>query len=118
MDKEANKPDPFFNDYAIRHGFKDDEGEQRPLAYVSAYTVTRHYGGPEEGGWWFNWNELHCSSPVTDPEAAHAEGHRFKELFGNLEHGNIYSVLGGTELLITLDREPGEQESTERPRYE
>jgi len=34
------------------------------LMYVNAYSVTRHYGGPEEGGWWFNANEPLASIPI------------------------------------------------------
>ena len=30
---------------------------QQRLMYVNAYEVTRHYGGPEEGGWWYNRGE-------------------------------------------------------------
>lgn len=31
---------------------------KRQLVIVSAYTVTREYGGPEEGGWFYNAWEL------------------------------------------------------------
>ncbi len=33
------------------------------LYWVAAYLVTLSYGGPEEGGWWFESGEL-----VTDPD--------------------------------------------------
>jgi hypothetical protein len=36
------------------------------MKYVNAYIVTRHYGGPEEGGWWFNAGEPLASVPVSD----------------------------------------------------
>ena len=26
---------------------------------VTTYRVTRCYGGPEEGGWWYNWWQVH-----------------------------------------------------------
>ncbi len=32
--------------------------------YVNAYFVTRHYGGPEEGGWWYDCGEPVASLPV------------------------------------------------------
>lgn len=34
------------------------------LIYVNAYSVTRHYGGPEEGGWYFNHSEPLASIPI------------------------------------------------------
>lgn len=26
---------------------------------VVIYETTRNYGGPEEGGWWYNWESVH-----------------------------------------------------------
>lgn len=37
------------------------------LIYLNVYAVTRHYGGPEEGGWWFNAGEPLASIPLTNP---------------------------------------------------
>lgn len=42
------------------------------LIYVNAYTVTRHFGGREEGGWWYNRYEPIASIPV---RAISHEGH-------------------------------------------
>jgi len=36
----------------------------RGIVYVNAYAVTRHYGGPEEGGWWYNRGEPLASVPI------------------------------------------------------
>lgn len=35
------------------------------VKYVNAYLVTRHFGGREEGGWWYNWLRCVASVPVT-----------------------------------------------------
>lgn len=43
------------------------------LLYVNAYLVCRVYGGPEEGGWWFNAGEPLASVPV---EAIRQPGHQ------------------------------------------
>ena len=32
--------------------------------FVSLYDVTRQYGGPEEGGWWYNWFSHVVSVPM------------------------------------------------------
>ena len=37
---------------------------QNRLKYINAYIVTRHYGGPEEGGWWYNRGEPVASVPI------------------------------------------------------
>ena len=39
--------------------------------YVNVYAITRHYGGPEEGGWWYNTGEPIESRVATDEH--HAE---------------------------------------------
>ena len=74
--------------------------------YVSAYAVTRHYGGPAEGGDWYNAGELIDSLETTLVEA---EGVRsqLEEKHKEVAHGNIYSVLGGVELQVSISDEPG-----------
>jgi len=42
------------------------------LLYVNAYSVTRHFGGREEGGWWFNAGEPLASIPI---KAKRVKGH-------------------------------------------
>ncbi len=32
--------------------------------FIGIYEVERRYGGPEEGGWWYNWNTHIASVPV------------------------------------------------------
>lgn len=86
--------------------------------HVSAYSVTRHYGGAEEGGWWYNWYErLETSPRVPTRKLAHYE-RRFQAKYGHLGHGNIYSVRGGEKIVVCLERVPGEMTSRHRPHYE
>lgn len=33
-------------------------GRVQPF-YIVAYGISRHYGGPEEGGWWYDWTDVH-----------------------------------------------------------
>jgi len=42
------------------------------ILYVNAYSVTRHYGGSEEGGWYYNQYEPLASIPI---KAISHEGH-------------------------------------------
>ena len=29
--------------------------DKKNMVFVTLYEVSREYGGPEEGGWWYNW---------------------------------------------------------------
>lgn len=160
--------------------------------YLNVYAVTRHYGGPEEGGWWYNVGTPLASVPIkaeslpghddgcyqcnqarkgeasfcrqeptedqithwlygrasldgsdipeflaseeysnwcaTFPEETHLvptnleeKNLRVKELeemFANEKHGNIYSVLGGTDVVVNLEESPAARWPATRPRYE
>jgi len=73
------------------------------LTYINAYVVTRHYGGPEEGGWWFNAGTPLASVPMPadTPESIIQEKiNELEELFCEENEGNIYSVLGGQEVRV------------------
>ena len=84
--------------------------------FVTAYEVTRHFGGPEEGGWWYNWDKPVDTVPC---EAQHAEEVRFEmeSKHRHREQGDIYSVLGGTAVYIAIEDEPGASATTKRPHY-
>lgn len=86
--------------------------------YATAYAVTRHYGGPEEGGWWYNHYQRLESIPMMN-ESPEAIRKHLRKRWEDREHGNIYSVLGGTQVqVITNENVAGENETTEKPRYE
>ena len=161
---------------AYRHGcsgcgtIPDEDGEcecppedyvkpgNEALLYVNAYEVTRHYGGPEEGGWWYNHHEPIASIPVkaisiaghsnvcwtceaaNEGRTHHETGEKYElckwgyhlravdqeqvetfkahleSIYGEIREGNIYSVLGGMEIMIVVEEHVGE--STPRPHYE
>lgn len=85
--------------------------------YVNAYMVTRHYGGPEEGGWWYNMSECvetRTATPLT-AEQVHRE---MEEKWKKEDWGDIYSVLGGVQHEVYVQREPKETEDLDRPHYE
>jgi hypothetical protein len=83
--------------------------------WVTAYAVTRHYGGPEEGGWWFNWFTPVETIRSIDPEVT-------KEIMEHkwqgIKEGDIYSVLGGVDLAVYREENPRQYESKIRPHYE
>jgi len=89
---------------------------ERPI-YLNAYAITRHYGGPEEGGWWYNAGQL-IETIETTADKADDERSKLEEKHKEIKEGNIYSVLGGVDLEVHIDDEPGRDFPEARPRYE
>jgi hypothetical protein len=88
------------------------------MKYVNAYIVTRHYGGPEEGGWWFNAGEPLASVPVSDNGDPEVIREDLRVKFADLNRGNIYSVRGGEEVAVYIEEEFATYFPKERPHYE
>lgn len=87
--------------------------------YVTAYAITRHYGGPEEGGWWYNWHQvIDEAGPFETDEEAEASREALKTKHADVAHGDIYSMAGGVALAVYVEDTPRDSESTERPHYE
>ena len=86
---------------------------------VSVYAVTRHYGGPEEGGWWYDWHTHLLSIPVKLLLGVSDNALRLflADQFDLNEYDNG-SVLGDGEIHQMNEAYPAEHESTERPHYE
>lgn len=88
--------------------------------HLTVYNTTRHYGGPEEGGWWYNWTNVRYSLPIHNLTEEEAE--LLKALLNKVHpsEGNIYSTRGGCEVDIELEEDDkvGEMATKERPRYE
>jgi hypothetical protein len=87
------------------------------IVYVNVYEITREYGGPEEGGWWYN--RLRCleTYPVRNKNSELMQEQLEKD-YAHIKQGNIYSVLGGTELNVYIEERPKQSETKERPHYE
>lgn len=91
------------------------------MKWINVYQTTRHWGGSEEGGWWYNWEHCVASSPFhedTPQDELESEKARLSLLFREQDRGNIYSVNGGVEHWVAIEGERGESETKERPRYE
>jgi hypothetical protein len=94
-----------------------EELNENTIVYVNVYSVTRHYGGAEEGGWWYNWYECIETYPVKN-KAAELIREELEAEHNHKKFGNIYSVLGGRDIEIYIEETPKESETTERPYYE
>lgn len=100
---------------SCKHGYIDAPVDKK--VYVNVYLITRHYGGPEEGGWYYNW--YNCVETVTCKNKDSDEiKSTLEEEYGNRKHGDIYSVLGGQDVLILIEEEMKASETKERPYYE
>ncbi len=91
---------------------------------VAAYSETREYGGPEEGGWWYNLAQLIRPLKMFKSfEAAERYADRLTERLNSPigpNHGrrSKYSVIGDPEVCVKVceERVPA-QFPEERPYY-
>jgi hypothetical protein len=92
----------------------------RPF-YVGVVGTSRHYGGPEEGGWWYDWTDVLDWEEANGWKAGLEIVRRFREEHPTQKYGR-HSVLGnGDDTRIIFSRSSAEIESwqsTERPHYE
>ncbi len=88
------------------------------LVYVNAYRITRHYGGPEEGGWWFDCGEPLGSLPCTSQREAKSKVDEMRAKFAHLAEGDINSVLEGAEVHVYIEEKFARVFPETRPHYE
>ena len=95
-----------------------DSAEINPGLWVNVYSVTRHLGGHEEGGWWYNRGKPLASTHVDNEEEARTIRETCKGSFTELEWGNIYSVNGGVQIDVLIEDHPAKEWPLETPHYE
>jgi hypothetical protein len=110
----CNFPEAFKCETCEGTGFKIIPDNQ--IVFINVYEVERHFGGHEEGGWYFN--ALTCvetfpvrNSAADDMVEVLTDENQFRKW------GNIASVLGGTDVVVQIDEEPKQYETKERPYY-
>jgi hypothetical protein len=84
--------------------------------YVNVYDVTRCFGGPEEGGWWYDAGDCILSLECASTEEARFVARRLAAEYPTT--GNRYSVLGGDDYDVLVESHKGESFPAEVPRYE
>lgn len=87
---------------ALAEAVRKEEG---PLVYVNTYDVTRRYGGPEEGGWWYDEGELLWSQKCQSEDEADEER---ASLVRDLPRGRR----------VCVESHPGENFPRRKPHYE
>lgn len=90
------------------------------IRYVNAYDHNRAYGGPEEGGWWYDVGTVLASIPCVSDEQVEEAKARLKQIYGPQFEGNhdIGSVLCEGVLQIVVEYEAGADYPETRPHYE
>lgn len=85
--------------------------------YATAYAVTQRYGGPEEGGWWYDHYRLLKSMPTTEATWP-ADRDALTQEFRHENYGRLHSVLGGQEVWVRKEEVSGQYTQDNYPRYE
>lgn len=88
------------------------------LVHANAYRITRHYGGPEEGGWWYDRGEPLGSLPCASQREAREACDKMRKKFKRLAKGDISSVLGGAEVGVYIEDGFAKPFPESRPIYE
>src|SRR4029077_121519 len=80
---------------------------------ISLYECTRHYGGPEEGGWWY---DRHHFIAAVEPVIARPFGEAQDRVrFVNGHLADVADRDGGGPY-VCVEPYPGEMDTSNRPR--
>jgi hypothetical protein len=85
--------------------------------YVNAYAVTQLYGGPEEGGWWYDYGDPLASVPVQTREEAIRVLKRLRAVL-DYERTERPKHQGGIEINVCVSDDIAARYPEVRPHYE
>jgi hypothetical protein len=86
--------------------------------FVNVYWVERHYGGREEGGWWYDTGDLEQSYLCPSDKEAETKAESLDLDAMNEGLYDLSSVLATGVFQINISDTPGESWPKERPFYE
>jgi hypothetical protein len=88
--------------------------------YVTAFEKEQGYGGPEEGGWWFDVLTPIASIQVRNKSEAIAAYNFLVKQYAEdyKDERPYYSAAGGVDFIITIEDEIAPHYPKEHPRYE
>lgn len=89
-----------------------------PSTFVNVYEVTRHFGGHQEGGWWYNRGTPLASVPVLPGQDPEILVTALSDAFSDQAHGDIQSVRGGVEISVVVEDHFATPWPRHLPRYE
>jgi hypothetical protein len=126
-----SNPIPGNNPADLPPASTDNPPEICPPYYLGLYQIELCFGGHEEGGWWYTWQD-HKESRIIpagsfeQQEAAETAARAglaetALDLGLTLPGDGIRSYRSASpqqDAIISIEDKPGEDQSTERPRYE
>ena len=83
-----------------------DRGEH-PRFYVVAYSIPRHYGGPEEGGWWYDRTSIAGVRSAFTLQGGLHQARELRSEFPSCKRGRG-SAIGGADVYIQCHRSEAE----------
>jgi len=87
------------------------------LQWVNVYTVTRAYGGREEGGWYYRRFDCEESHQVWFWDAEWLQL-KLKRRFSGLAWGDISPESVGQEVIVLIEQRRAAQQTVSTPPYE
>lgn len=126
-----SNPTPGNNPADLPPASTNNPPETCPPYFLGLYEVELCFGGHEEGGWWYSWDDHKVSVVIPRGTAEQQTAADIAARAGLAETAlDLGLILPGdgvrsyrssapqqTARIITEDK-PGEHQSTERPRYE
>jgi len=88
-----------------------------PRKYVNAYSVASAFGGPEEGGWWYNEGEPIASIPIHTKKQEGEAKKLLREILPE-KIGEPRTTMGGVDIDIVVQERFAEPYPKRKPRYE
>lgn len=92
--------------------------------WVNAYRISRHYGGAEEGGWYYDIRECLASVPCADAlEVTSVQDMLTRNIgweaneYAKRHGGARFTVNGGSDFLAAIESERAESEKLEGEVY-
>ncbi len=89
--------------------------------FINVYLCDRAYGGPEEGGWWYDTREFIRSTqilPGGKGKRIQADENAWCDEENKFRRSDISSVLSEGRYEVWIEDQPGEHFPMERPHYE
>lgn len=116
----------YYSDEECEEDYADAEAEQSPkvqyaagFTFVNVYEVDRIYGGPEEGGWYYDAGTVVISRQVPETEAEAVAEQLRQEYPVGTGRSASYSVLYcGGDYRVYISGEPGRDYPEVTPHYE
>lgn len=101
---------------------EEDYNDPRTLGkkYIVAFEKEQGYGGPEEGGWWFDVLTPIASIEVRTKKEAVAAYYFLVDTYAEeyQDERPYYSAAGGVDFIIAIEDEIAPHYPKEYPRYE